>query len=106
MNRRRFAWLVGAAVGLAAAPRALAGPVTTDEIGDQVQRVPRGQLPDFADTPEVRRLYRYALEHTEELKYMPCMCGCGRFGHTSNVDCYIKTVHPDGSRTFTSHAAT
>src|SRR5207302_2315353 len=82
MRRRRF--LCGAAAGgvLLVTRRSLAGPVTTDAIGDQVQTVPKGQLPDFAGpgTPRARELYRYAVEHGDELKYIPCFCGCYRFG--------------------------
>jgi hypothetical protein len=80
--------------------------VTTDEIGDQVQTLPRGGLPVFAGRGEIRDLYRYAVEHGDELQYIPCYCGCGRFGHRSNRDCYVKATHPGGRLTFTSHAAT
>ncbi|HET9492101.1 MAG TPA: PCYCGC motif-containing (lipo)protein [Methylomirabilota bacterium] len=81
-------------------------PVTTDAIGDQVQRLPRGQLPVFAKSGEIRDLYRYAVEHGDELQYVPCFCGCYRFGHQSNRDCYIKAFNTDGTLSFTSHAAT
>ena len=86
----------------------LAGPVTIDKIGDQVQTLPRGQLPDFAGpgTPGIRALYQYAVEQGDELQYIPCFCGCGRFGHRSNRDCYVKAFNRDGSVTYTSHAAT
>lgn len=83
-----------------------AGSVTTDAIGDQVQTLPRGQYPEFAGAREVQTLYRYAVEHGEDLRYIPCFCGCYRFGHTSNRDCYIKAANRDGTLTFTSHAAT
>jgi hypothetical protein len=83
-----------------------AGPLTTDSIGDKVQRLPRGQWPEFARPEEIQRLYRYAVERGDELQYIPCFCGCYRFGHKSNRDCYVKAVHPDGTLTFTSHAAT
>ena len=81
-------------------------PVTTDAIGDQIQTLPRGQLPRFANTADTQRLYRYAVEHGDELQYFPCFCGCYQFGHASNRDCYIKAVNRDGTLTFTSHAAT
>lgn len=89
-------------------PSPAASPVTLDEIGDQVQTVARGGLPEFAGpgTPGIRALYRYAVEHGDELRWIPCYCGCGSFGHRSNRDCYVKGEHPDGSLTFTSHAAT
>jgi len=109
IDRRTF--LYGAAVMASAlvAPRpSVGGPVTTDAIGDQVQRLPKGQLPDFAgpNLPDIRRLYAYAVEHGDELQYIPCTCGCGRVGHKSNRDCYIKAFNNDGTLTFTSHAAT
>ena len=108
MNRRTFFYLVTAGGALVMARGSAAGPVTTDAIGDQVQTVAKGQLPDFAgtDRPQIRELYQYAVEHGDELQYIPCTCGCGRFGHQSNRECYIKTFHGDGSLTFTSHAAT
>jgi hypothetical protein len=112
--RRRLFLCGGAAVaaaGLGAWPglgarAADAGPVTTDAIGDQVQTLPPGQVPQFATTADIQRLYRYAVEHGDELQYIPCFCGCYRFGHTSNRDCYIKAFNRDGTLTFTSHAAT
>ncbi|MGH7386140.1 MAG: PCYCGC motif-containing (lipo)protein [Candidatus Rokuibacteriota bacterium] len=87
---------------------AVAGPVTIDKIGDQVQTLLRGQLPDFvsAGTPGIRALYQYAVEHGDDLQYVPCFCGCARFGHRSNRDCYVKSLNRDGSVTYTSHAAT
>ena len=112
MNRRAFLYgsAFAAGSGLAAwqlwPAGAGAGEVTTDAIGDQVQTLPKGQLPQFAGTGEIQRLYRYAVEHGDELQYIPCFCGCARFGHKSNRDCYVKASNRDGSLTFTSHAAT
>src|SRR5438128_5870685 len=82
-----------------------AEPVTVDAIGDQVQTLPRGQLPVFAAKEEVARLYRFAAENPDTLAWMPCTCGCESLGHTSNRACYIKAEEP-GRVTFTSHAAT
>jgi hypothetical protein len=108
MKRRTFLSLgaVSAWVLLDRPPSA-AGPVTTDAIGDRIQTMPEGRLPDFAGpSPDTRRLYRYAVEHGDELRYIPCTCGCADVGHASNRDCYIKSINRDGSITFTSHAAT
>jgi hypothetical protein len=113
MHRRRFVYgslavlsAGGTAAALLASRVAGGAPVTVDEIGDKVQTLPRGQWPEFASTPDQQRLYRYAVEHGDELRYIPCMCGCGRFGHASNRDCYVKADNADGTITFTSHAAT
>jgi len=113
LGRRVFLYSVGAAAvaGVAAwqlwpAPSRGTGAVLTDAIGDQVQTLARGQYPVFAGSGEIRTLYRYAVDHGDELQYIPCFCGCVRFGHKSNRDCYIKAVKTDGTLTFTSHAAT
>ena len=115
MKRRVFLYgaMTAAGAGLvtwqlwpAATSSGGASRVTTDAIGDQVQTLPRGRLPEFASTADLERLYRYAVEHGDELHYIPCFCGCYRFGHQSNHDCYIKAHNNDGTVTFTSHAAT
>jgi hypothetical protein len=98
------AWQLGP-TGSEMAPPAEA-PVTTDAIGDRVQTPQRGQLPVFVGRGEIARLYRYAVENGDELQFIPCFCGCARSGHESNRDCYIKSFNPDGTLTFTSHAAT
>jgi hypothetical protein len=82
-----------------------AQPVVVDEIGDENQTVPRGQLPLFAAKGDAARLYAFAAGHADTLRWMPCTCGCARFGHSSNRSCYVK-AESDGLVTFTSHAAT
>jgi hypothetical protein len=81
------------------------GAVTTDEVGDEVQIVPRGRLPIFAAESATGALYRFATTRGEVLRHMPCTCGCAGIGHISNRSCYIK-AESDASVTYTSHAAT
>ena len=79
--------------------------LSNDEIGDQVQTVPRGQVPVFAGEGDADALYRFATTRGDLLRFMPCTCGCAQVGHTSNRSCYIKSeTHADV--TYTSHAAT
>ena len=97
-------------VGLAAAGGAWwigaeAQPVIVDEIGDENQTVPRGQLPLFAAKGDAARLYAFAAANADTLRWMPCTCGCAGFGHTSNRSCYVK-AETEGLVSFTSHAAT
>jgi hypothetical protein len=80
-------------------------PVTKDEIGDEVQTVPRGRLPVFADEGDTGALYRFATTRGDVLRYVPCTCGCTQVGHTSNRSCYVK-AESDATVTHTSHAAT
>ena len=47
--------------------------------------------PDIRKAPDdVREAYRLALANRSMLRYIPCYCGCGEQGHTSNASCYFK----------------
>ncbi len=64
-------------------------------------------MPDFAmEAPtRVKEAYQYAVDHPDDLAAVPCYCGCGNMGHTSNLSCYIRETTPDGTITFDDHAA-
>lgn len=50
--------------------------------------------------PEViQAVYRYAAEHPEVLRYMPCFCGCNEMGHRSSEDCFVKSRSKNGTVT-------
>jgi hypothetical protein len=53
---------------------------------------PESVLPtDVRRAPdEVREAYRFAIANRDTLRYIPCYCGCGSDGHTSNASCYVK----------------
>jgi hypothetical protein len=53
---------------------------------------PESILPaDIAKAPtEVREAYRFAILNRATLRYIPCYCGGGADGHTSNASCYFK----------------
>jgi hypothetical protein len=53
---------------------------------------PESILPaDIRQAPnEVREAYRFALANRDTLRYIPCYCGCGEQGHTSNASCYFR----------------
>jgi len=54
--------------------------------------------PLFWDAPEyIQETYRYAVANQDLLKWMPCFCGCGDMGHTSNASCYVAESRSDGS---------
>ncbi|MBK8135552.1 MAG: hypothetical protein IPK52_06905 [Chloroflexi bacterium] len=64
-------------------------------------------LPEFLHdaAPTVREAYRFAIENAHELGNYPCYCGCGKMGHTSNLDCYIQNIDEVSQITFDQHAA-
>lgn len=63
-------------------------------------------LPDFVRTapPQVKEAYRFAIANRDLLSAFPCYCGCGSVGHKNNLDCYVKSVRPDGTIEFETHA--
>jgi hypothetical protein len=52
----------------------------------------------------VQRAYQFASANPEIMKDIPCYCGCGNVGHTSNYSCYVSQVDEKGNITFEHHA--
>jgi hypothetical protein len=52
----------------------------------------------------VSQAYQFAAANPEVLQELPCYCGCGSMGHTSNYSCYIAGVDASGVITYDSHA--
>lgn len=52
----------------------------------------------------VQEAYRFAAANPEVLTQIPCYCGCGAMGHTSNYACYVSGENDDGSLSFDDHA--
>ncbi len=65
-----------------------------DQLPAQVQSAPAS----------VRTAYQFAAANPEMMHKIPCYCGCGSIGHTSNYSCYVSAVKPDGTSSFDSHA--
>lgn len=52
----------------------------------------------------VQQAYQFAVANPDVLTQLPCYCGCGAAGHTSNYSCYVSDQNADGSLTFDNHA--
>lgn len=52
----------------------------------------------------VQQAYQFAAANPDVMKNIPCYCGCGNIGHTSNYSCYVTSVDDKGSIKFDSHA--
>ena len=44
-----------------------------------------------------RAVYKFAGEHPEILKYVPCYCGCESTGHGHNESCFVKRRDAKGN---------
>lgn len=45
----------------------------------------------------VKATYDFAAQHPEVLRYVPCYCGCGTEGHSSNESCFIAKRDAKGN---------
>ena len=52
----------------------------------------------------VQQAYQFAAANPDVMQQIPCYCGCGDIGHTSNYACYVSHVDENGGVTFDSHA--
>lgn len=67
---------------------------------------PMEQMPtDVQGAPAtVQQAYQFAVANPDVLQHLPCYCGCGKMGHTSNYACYVSGVDANGAVTFDPHA--
>jgi hypothetical protein len=52
----------------------------------------------------VQQAYQFAVANPDVMKQVPCYCGCGPMGHTSNYACYVSDVDVNGNVSFDTHA--
>jgi Protein of unknown function with PCYCGC motif len=87
-------------------PSLLATSCASDQSGHQVHMAPMSELSaQIQSAPaRVREAYQFAVANPEPLKNVPCYCGCGIIGHTSNYDCFIKDLPANGKIVYDEHA--
>lgn len=80
---------------------ARATPTTAHELA----MAPMAGMPDEVKAAPVvvQQAYQFAVANPEVLTKLPCYCGCGKMGHTSNYACYVKSAG-DGPVTYDNHA--
>lgn len=52
----------------------------------------------------VQAAYQFAAANPDVVKGIPCYCGCGAIGHTSNYSCYVQGGDANGAITWDDHA--
>jgi hypothetical protein len=64
------------------------------------------QMPaDVKSAPvTVQQAYQFNVANPDVMKQIPCYCGCGAMGHTSNYSCYVSGVDSNGKITYDTHA--
>jgi hypothetical protein len=87
-------------IGISACSRAKASDSGELKMGSM-----EGMPAEVKAAPEtVRQVYQFALANPDVMQNIPCYCGCGAMGHTSNYSCYISGQDASGKVTFDSHA--
>ena len=71
-----------------------------------LKMAPMDQMPaDVKSAPvAVQQAYQFAVANPDVMQRIPCYCGCGSMGHTSNYSCYVKRADAGGQVEFDSHA--
>jgi len=52
----------------------------------------------------VQQAYQFNVANPDVMTQIPCYCGCGSMGHTSNFSCYVSGVEADGKVNYDMHA--
>lgn len=73
---------------------------------DDLRMTPMDQMPaEVQSAPvTVQTAYQFAAANPDVMQNIPCYCGCGGIGHTSNYSCYVSSVDEKGAITFDNHA--
>jgi uncharacterized protein with PCYCGC motif len=80
---------------------------TQSNTGDvHLNMAPMDQMPaEVQSAPvTVQEAYQFNVANPDVMKNIPCYCGCGNIGHTSNYDCYVSQVDDKGNVAFDNHA--
>jgi hypothetical protein len=52
----------------------------------------------------VQEAYQFAVANPDVISKIPCYCGCGAMGHTSNYACFVAAEDSNGEISFDEHA--
>lgn len=71
-----------------------------------LQMMPMEKMPaEVQAAPSVvQQAYQFAAANPDTMKQIPCYCGCGSVGHTSNYSCYAQGSDGQGNPIFDNHA--
>lgn len=72
----------------------------------ELKLAPLAEMPaDVQSAPVVvQQAYQFAAANPELMTHIPCYCGCGSMGHTSNYSCYVSGEDEQGNKQYDNHA--
>ena len=79
---------------------------TTTSTEHELKMAPMSQMPDEVKSAPLvtQQAYQFAVANPDIIQHIPCYCGCGSMGHTSNYSCYVESVDAAGKVKFDGHA--
>ena len=85
---------------------ACSGNAVSKSSADNLVMAPMAGMPsEVKSAPAtVKQAYQFAVANPDILKQIPCYCGCGAMGHTSNYSCYVQGVDEKGAISYDNHA--
>jgi hypothetical protein len=91
---------------LAGSSLAGCGGSASHEAEHSFDMAPLAEMPEMVHNAPVRvqEAYQFAVANPDVLQQIPCYCGCGGMGHTSDYSCYVADEAADGTLTFETHA--
>lgn len=100
---RKFLFLL---VILALTATAVSACSTSNSDDAHLAMMPLDQMPmEVQSAPvAVQEAYQLNTANPDIMKNIPCYCGCGDIGHTSNYDCYVSNIDDKNNITFDNHA--
>jgi len=84
----------------------LSGALSACSTGTDLSMASMADMPaDVQSSPvSVQQAYQFAFANPDVMTQIPCYCGCGAMGHTSNYSCYVSNVDASGTITYDAHA--
>lgn len=81
-------------------------PACSGQAKNDLAMLPMSQMPaEVQSAPAVvRQAYQFAAANPDVMQQIPCYCGCGSVGHTSNYSCYVQGTDANGTINFDHHA--
>ena len=79
---------------------------TTKSSNVHLYMMPLDKMPTEVQSAPVtvQEAYQFASINPDVMKNIPCYCGCGNVGHTSNYSCYVSNGDDKDKIKFDNHA--
>jgi hypothetical protein len=100
---RKFLFLI-VLVALTSATVSACSTSSSDDV--HLAMLPLDEMPmEVQSAPvAVQEAYQFNTANPDIMDDIPCYCGCGDIGHTSNYDCYVSSVDDKGNIIYDNHA--